>query len=422
MLPRWLILICFCIFLQWNVDSSSAKKLDVVHEWKYFDYDFGSEKKRDEAIKSGEYNYKSMAPIDVDKWKDLTFVTVIRAKGVPASLNIVTDKLGPGGPLLKPYPDWSWAKLGNCDSITSVYRVAIDKCDRLWVLDNGKVDDNPICDPQLLAFDLNTSKLLKRIKIPEKIAVNATTGKGLLVTPVVDTRGEYCQNTIVYVADVDGYALIYYDDRRHFFKRLTSSAFNYDPKYTKFTIEGESFTLQDGIVGMALSQQTGNLYFTPMSSHTIGFVQTNILKRSMGESLKVTTYDNILYTQESAKAMSKSGILFSGRVSDTSIGCWYERKPRTKEYVGTVAKDPVTLQFTSGMKVKQGSCEELYVLTNRHQKIVGGTLNYNEPNFRILKGSVKKLVQGTVCEPYREIPVFPPIWPWLFGPGPRVPF
>lgn len=49
----------------------------------------------------------------------------MRNKGVPASLNTISELKGPGGPLLQPYPDWTWAKRGDCNGITSVYRVAV---------------------------------------------------------------------------------------------------------------------------------------------------------------------------------------------------------------------------------------------------------------------------------------------------------
>lgn len=56
-------------------------------------------------------------------------------------------------------------------------------CDRLWVLDSGLINNfQPVCPPKLLAFDLNSSQLLKQVKIPHDIAVNTTTGKGRLVT------------------------------------------------------------------------------------------------------------------------------------------------------------------------------------------------------------------------------------------------
>lgn len=58
---------------------------------------------------------------------DKTFVTILRNNGVPSSLNVISNKIGNGGPLLEPYPNWSWAENQNCSGITSVYRVAVIK-------------------------------------------------------------------------------------------------------------------------------------------------------------------------------------------------------------------------------------------------------------------------------------------------------
>lgn len=46
---------------------------------------------------------------------------------MPSSLNVISNKIGNGGPLLEPYPNWSWAENQNCSGITSVYRVAVIK-------------------------------------------------------------------------------------------------------------------------------------------------------------------------------------------------------------------------------------------------------------------------------------------------------
>jgi len=53
------------------------------------------------------------------------FVTIIRSNGVPSSLNVISERNGPGGPLLQPYPDWMWTKKGDCKGITNVPKVAV---------------------------------------------------------------------------------------------------------------------------------------------------------------------------------------------------------------------------------------------------------------------------------------------------------
>lgn len=74
----------------------------------------------------------------------------------------------------------------------------LDECNRLWVLDTGKVGDDMVCDPKLLAFDLATNMLVQRIDIPPKLARNAD-GVGLLSYLVVDTIGPECGGTNVII-------------------------------------------------------------------------------------------------------------------------------------------------------------------------------------------------------------------------------
>lgn len=360
------------------------------------DYLYTSKEEKQSAIESGEFDYRNCFPIDVDQWHEKIFVTVIRDRGVPSSLNTVSKVVGDGGPLLSPYPDWSWAKTDNCNGIISVYRVDIDRCDRLWVLDTGVNGSDRVCPAKLLVFDLPTSKLLKRVTIPDDVATNTTTGQGLLVTPIVQTFGRYCEKTNVYIADTDGYAIIVYDGAS--FRRLTSAAVNYEPKATTYTINGRSFTLQDGPVGMALSPISQNLYYSPMSSFDLNVLSTRPINGPGSSNLRFSEHKDILWTQASAKAMSDSGILFFGLVNNTSIGCWNELKSLKKRNIDLVAVNDQALQFTSGMKVKnRDRQEELWALTNRYQNIATGTMNFSDVNFRILRASVNKLVKGTVC-------------------------
>ncbi|XP_046141658.1 major royal jelly protein 1-like isoform X1 [Osmia bicornis bicornis] len=401
MKASWLLLLCFAaVSFQNAVAVSKKEAMKVIKEWKYIDYKYDNEEQKQSAINSGEYNYKNCFPVDVDRWNDKTFVTVIRDEGVPSSLNIVSKEVGKGGPLLTPYPDWSWASTSSCNNIINVYRIAIDRCDRLWVLDTGVKGSDRICPTKLLVFYLPTSKLIKRVTIPDNIAMNTTIGQGLLVTPVVQTFGRGCQKTFVYMADVDGYGLIFYDGS--FFRRITSTALDSDPKATVFTIQKESFTLQDGPVGMALSPFSGNIYYSPMSSFNLDIVNTRSIIESGGTGAWFKEYKNILWTQSSAKAMSDTGTLFFGLVNNTSIGCWNEYRQLRRSNIDLVALNEENLQFTSGLKVK--SCagrEDLYAMTNRFQKISSGSLNFNEINFRILKGDVFTLIQNTRCKPER---------------------
>lgn len=55
-------------------------------------------------------------------------------------------------------------------TIISTFRINVDACDRLWVLDTGLADilGNPkqITPSSILVFDLKTDQLLRRFAIP----------------------------------------------------------------------------------------------------------------------------------------------------------------------------------------------------------------------------------------------------------------
>jgi hypothetical protein len=84
--------------------------------------------------------------------------------------------------LIEPYPDYKWHSSHgrDCDGMTSVFRVAIDECKQMWVLDSGKIGRNQVCQPQLLIFNLSNDKLVKRFRFPKDLYSDA----GLFITPV----------------------------------------------------------------------------------------------------------------------------------------------------------------------------------------------------------------------------------------------
>ena len=123
-----------------------------------------------------KYHFSSSVIADYTR----IFVTIPRFKvGVPVTLGTIAPI---AGALIQPYPDYSWHSShgANCDGITSVLRIAIDECRRLWVLDTGKIGEIQHCPPQMLIFDLNSNQLIKRYKFPQSQYKTAS----LFITPV----------------------------------------------------------------------------------------------------------------------------------------------------------------------------------------------------------------------------------------------
>ncbi|XP_058797668.1 major royal jelly protein 1-like isoform X2 [Phymastichus coffea] len=385
----------------------SAANMDPVYEWKYIDYVWESDARRQQAIDSGEYDFSRILPMDVDKAPDgRIFISTLGMHGVPASLVIVTDQMGPSGPLVKPYPDWSYFKTENCDSIQNVYRIAIDECERLWVLDTGFLEGERItCEPQLLAFDLKTDRLIERIKIPNHIA-RGSNGQTMLATPIVETIGQKCENTTVFMADPMGKGLVIWNGVRLF--RLENPLFGPTPGAENITSGNFTVNWPDtGIVTMDLSPkifpgEQSFLYFHALSSLDLYAASTEVLKRSThGMAIKFLGSKNVLSSQAIGVAFSSEGTLFLGMTKESAIACWNKYRDLTSYNIEIVAQDSHSLEYVNGLKVirvPHSRDEEVWALSNRFIAFQLGQLDANDYNFRVLKGSVKKLITGTSCE------------------------
>jgi hypothetical protein len=82
-------------------------------------------------------------PMGANVWNNKLFITVPRRRpGVPSTLNyvLVNGTQRQNVPLI-PYPDWDTNTLGGSGTkLVSVYRVAVDSCDRLWFVDTGLIE------------------------------------------------------------------------------------------------------------------------------------------------------------------------------------------------------------------------------------------------------------------------------------------
>ncbi|CAH1277858.1 unnamed protein product, partial [Diabrotica balteata] len=403
-------------FLCKVVCSTQKRDFSTIFEWSQLEFDYSSSYERDKDILTGNFLPGKPAPIDVDvyyarEWEgNKIFVTVPRLqRGVPATLGTLSAKKFNGNPVIKPYPNWNWHKNPercNRERIISVYRVKIDECGRLWVLDTGKILETTICPPQILIFDLQTDTLLHRYEIPS----DQYESRSIFVTPVIEILNShnYCQNTFAYFADCQAYSIVVYDLKNDRSWKVTDKTMYPYPDYGTYNVQGDSFDLMDGILGMSLSPSSDGgqrkLFYHAMSSPTENWIYTAHLRNEtlsrIPQPQLFHTFSGKRRTQAVAEAIDSNGIMYFGLVGEVKVACF---NTRIGDYggqgSGIVADNPVTLQFPTGVKVvrnKRGD-DELWILTSRFQKVFTETLNTNEINFRILAVKIKHLIPGTQC-------------------------
>ncbi|XP_014467566.1 PREDICTED: major royal jelly protein 3-like [Dinoponera quadriceps] len=404
------------------VTMSYGIHLKTLYEWKYVNFTWDPSQK-EQMENSSYYDPMECALYDVDKAPDgRYFVTAVRGKGVPASLMTVTDQTGEGGPLLRPYPDWSWYQTTNCleNHIISVFRVYI-KCNYIFVLDCGKSELDAsglttVCPPQLLIFNLKSDSLVKKIEIPEEYV---SKNDSLLTTPTVKVKNCYkISDAMVSLADTGSFGLLTIQLKSWEMSNICRvESEDMKPTEPEFTIDDESFYLNDGILGMTYMSEchhnhNSDLYYSPLAGNAIFKMDGYKLKSCSGFKKSNDQLVTTLSGQTGPMA-SKGSIIFFSNIPKTAIMCMDTSEKRNANKTDVVVQDAVNLQFTSGMKIneelhnktrkeEQHKCTkicsgELNVMTNRYQKIANHDMNMNETNFRVMRMDVKEICENTNC-------------------------
>lgn len=110
------------VFLVIAVTLVESAGLGVLYQWKYLDWVWPNA-----ALTGKKFIIGNPFTQDVDvDVSGRVFVTSPQwLEGTPVTLSLVTNLQGPGGPLLTPYPHWSWHTPNDCDKLISVYRIAV---------------------------------------------------------------------------------------------------------------------------------------------------------------------------------------------------------------------------------------------------------------------------------------------------------
>ncbi|XP_012063001.1 PREDICTED: major royal jelly protein 1-like [Atta cephalotes] len=378
---------------------TSFGKLLLNYEWKYIDILWDNPRQKEEAIFFGKYDPKEGFLFDVDRADDgRVFITAIRDDSIPLGVMTVTEKQGEGGPLLRPYPDWSWYK-DDCKGITGgVYQIEII-CNHLFVVDGGRIGENQLCLPQLLIFDLSTDKLVKRVIVPFNIAHNKT-NHGLISTIAISDAD--CQNVkdnvIVFMGDVEGTGLIIYNGYTSKLCRVESDFMK--PTDVDVLVANKRYPITDSTYGITTIGE--DLYYVPFAGSKMYKTKiSNLIEcspKDINEANKETQLAGALGGQTLAITSNRCGIFFSD-ITKTSIMCADATKEINSKNKELVAYDP-KMEFVSGMKIRHG---ELLVLSNRYQIHIyklffyNNTFNTNEVNFRVFSMPIAEVEKHTKC-------------------------
>ncbi|XP_011291279.2 major royal jelly protein 1 [Musca domestica] len=403
-----------------KLPTSKNRPMEIVFEGNALEFDFPSEEEKQAALKDGRYKPNNILPIDVDVYspsdgsRTQVFMTIPRFdRGPPYSLARVRNEPGQSGIKLEAYPDYSWHSSygANCKGLASVYRVMIDPCNRMWILDSGEIGRNHTCSPQIVVFDIPSHREVHRYELPRKVYVKDYSRLVTIVLDVADPPPHgRCEKTFAYLADATSFALVVYDHQKRDSWRIENRFTYPNPHFSKHTVAGESFELLDGVFGMSVTPHGLNmqrmLYFHSLSNDLLAAVPLDVLNNGsyfrIGDiSARLKDFHAVGQrgVQCTVSAMTPHGYLLCGFLNPIGIVGWDIRKPYTAENRITLAENHKTLQFIGGLKIApnaEGKLE-VWMLSNRAQKFFSGTNNLKEINYRVQKCGLNELLLGLPC-------------------------
>lgn len=292
--------------------------------------------------------------------------------------------------------------------MVSVFRLNVDACDRLWLVDTGLNDvwgeANQLQTPKLMIFDLNTDTLIRQYTFGSDDMVS----NSFFANIIADTTAETCDDAFAYIPDLGGYGLVVYSLATNTSWRVKHHYFNFDPLNGNFHVGGQNFQWTDGIFGVALSPVRDDgfrtLYFHPLSSTREFSVSTHIVQNASIASDSYYEYKVLgsrgPNTQASGSSLDEgTGALFYTQVNKDGVGCWNSYRNANEYSADTnflVASDSQTLEFPNDLKVdKTGT---LWVLSDKLPLFLYKGLDLNVTNYRIFNAPVVDVIKGTVCD------------------------
>ncbi|XP_063618525.1 protein yellow [Cydia splendana] len=371
--------------------GSASAILEVVSQWNVMQFDFPPD-----PVLLEKFQPENTVATGLEIGWDRIYLGIPRLRaGVPATLAWIPRSLPSGvSPVLQAYPDWSWHTAGrgdiNCTGLVSVYRIRADRCNRLWVLDAGVVtsldDFRRVCPPKILIFDMATDRLVRSVYFPRELLRPSS----LLTNLVLDeTRSSArlasnCDNIFAYISDTVAPGIIVYDGHRDNAWRVTHASMYPDPDMGEYDINGERFTLMDGIVGLAHSPAQGLLYYQPLATDRLFSVSTAVL--AAGPPAEGTDLPVNLVGRKSSQGLGiavdprDDTIIFSPIV-ETAIAAW---NPISNSH-RVLAQDPEKLQFCAEVRWAERDNGAVWALSTRFHKYFKRQVNKHEIHIRIVR-------------------------------------
>ena len=272
------VLFIFCIF----VAKCAGKdlKAGVMYNWKSLDYKWNSELERSTAIANGSFIVQNNLMAGIKVFKGRVFVTVPRWRdGVPSTLNEVVQS-DVRGHVLKPFPDWSWQTIGDCDVLQYVQSMEIDpNTGYMWIIDVGRINifdvSRNVCPAKLIVMDIANGKVILKYEFPDSVVSRNTNFLNDLLLDYVN--GEVSH---VFISDTGDAKIVVFDvNSNASYFLFDKSLLAEDGNTGVITFSNHSRKFTTPVDGIAMSPDFRYVFYCPLAGVHLYRVPTHVLRQ-----------------------------------------------------------------------------------------------------------------------------------------------
>lgn len=134
-----------------------------------------------------------------------------------------------------------------------------------------------------------------------------------------------CDDVFIYITDTVEPAIVVYDSGNDVTWRVSHPSMFPDPDFGESTIGEDKFTLNDGVVGIALDKPGAVVYFQPLATDRLFSVSTKALRAGplpWGQMLPVRLVGKKSSQGIGLAVSKKSGSILFSPMTETAIGTW----------------------------------------------------------------------------------------------------
>lgn len=382
------LIIILCVLECYNCDFGKEVNynLSLVLRWDKLDLEWPDKERKSESITNLTFIPKNSFIRGFRLWQDLALVTLPRWKsGIPVTLAKIALSADGGisSPLLQPYPSWAMQNLDDCYALQSAHSIEIDSEEKLWVLDNGMVEElernRTLCPAKLVIIDLKSNLIIRTLVIPAELTHTGSAFTSMAID-------KYKQ--IAYIPDstYDKSGFVVYNFNTDSFKRFDCEHLNADDETFNFNNIPENLWSQ--FVSVSLNSDRNKLYFSIFDSDDLFFVRVSVFDENITDIS--TRVENLgKYGRSVQLASDPKGYMYFDVLNRKAVAQWRENSWVFQYTPHIVVQSKLLCHWISSLDIDNDGY--LWIASTRFYDYASNKFNEKKDNFRIFRVSVPRL-------------------------------